>query len=299
MEQVMAILHDFDYFKPTTLVEAINLISNKRNAAILAGGTDLIVNLKEGAATPEIVVDIKSLKDLKKIEFKNNVLTIGALVTFTELLESEMIRKKFPLIWEVSKTVASVGIRNRATMVGNICSAVPCLDSGPLLCVYEAVVCVKSAIEEKTIPINDWFLGNKKTALKHGELVTHISIPSPTQKTAGCYVRLGRYCGEDLAQVNIALLAFANYTYRIAFGAVAPLPLRAYKIESFLNKIKINDTLLEQAKQLIPDEISPITDVRATKEYRLHMAKVMFERGMKTAIERLIGNGLEYGESLV
>lgn len=295
----MSILQDFDYFKPTTIEFAIDLISNNKNATILAGGTDLIVNLKEGTATPEIVVDIKSLKDLKKIEFKDNCLIIGALVTFTDLLESVVIKEKFPLVWEVSKTVASVGIRNRATMVGNICSAVPCLDSGPLLCVYEADVNVRSSKGKRKIPIKDWFLGNKKTALKHGELVTHISIPFPNQKTGGCYVRLGRYCGEDLAQVNVALLAFANNVYRIAFGAVAPTPLRANKIESFLNGKKINDHLIEQAKELIPDEISPITDIRATKEYRMHMAKVMFERGIKTAVERLNGDGLEYGESLV
>jgi CO/xanthine dehydrogenase FAD-binding subunit len=295
----MPILHDFDYFKPATLKETINLISNKKSAAILAGGTDLIVNLKEETATPEIIVDIKSLSSLNKIEFKDDSLRIGALVTFTDLLESPLIKEKFPLIWEVSKTVASMGIRNRATMVGNICSAVSCLDSGPLLCVYEADVCVKSTNGERIIPIEDWFLGNKKTALKNGELVTHISIPQQKQKTGGCFVRLSRYCGEDLAQVNLAILAFVNNTYRISYGAVAPVPLRANKIESLLSGKKINDTLIEQTKELIPDEISPITDVRATKEYRLHVAKVMFERGIKTAVERLNGGGLEYGISLV
>jgi CO/xanthine dehydrogenase FAD-binding subunit len=173
------------------------------------------------------------------------------------------------------------------------------LDSGPLLCVYEADVCVKSTNGERKIPIKDWFLGNKKTALKSGELVTHISIPYPNQKTGDCYVRLGRYCGEDLAQVNLAILAFVNNTYRISYGAVAPVPFRTNKIESLLSGKKINDTFIEQAKELISDEISPITDIRATKEYRLHMAKVMFERGIKTAVERLSGNGVEYGESLV
>ncbi len=295
----MPILHDFDYFKPTTLDEVISLISNNKNAAIFSGGTDLIVNLKEGTATPAIVVDIKNLMNLKKIEFKENSLEIGALVTFTDLLESDLIKEKFPLIWEVSKTVASVGIRNRATMVGNICSAVPSMDSGPLLCVYNALVHTISLKKERKIRMKDWFLENKKTALKNGELVTHVSIPFPNQKTGGCYVRLGRYCGEDLAQVNLALLAFADKTYKIAFGAVAPVPLRVNKIESFLNGKKIDNTLIKQAKELIPDEISPITDIRATKEYRMHMAKVMFERGIITAVARLNGDGLEYGESLV
>jgi len=122
------ILHDFDYFKPTTVDETLSLLSRFNNTAILAGGTDLIVNLKQGTATPEAVIDIKGLDELKVIKFENNRLSIGALVTFSELLESDIISEKFPLIMETSKTVGSVGIRNRATMVGNICSAVPSME---------------------------------------------------------------------------------------------------------------------------------------------------------------------------
>ena len=295
----MPILHDFDYFKPTTVDETLSLLSRFNNTAILAGGTDLIVNLKQGTATPEAVIDIKGLDELKVIKFENNRLSIGALVTFSELLESDIISEKFPLIIETSKTVGSVGIRNRATMVGNICSAVPSMDSGPPLCVYDADILVRGSGGERKIPVSGWFLEPGETSIKGGEFVTGISIPFPDKKHAGCYVRLGRYAGEDLAQVSIAILARSDNSYRIAFGAVAPVPVRAKQIEALLNGKKLNNSLIQQAKGIVPEEIAPISDIRASKEYRMHIAKVMFERGIKAAVDRLNGHGPEYGANLL
>jgi CO/xanthine dehydrogenase FAD-binding subunit len=299
MEIIMPILHDFEYFKPASIDETLNLLSRYNNAAILAGGTDLVLNLKQGIATPEAVVDIKGIDELGEIEFKDGQLLIGALVTFNDLIESDVVNDKFPLIMEVSRTVGSMGIRNRATMVGNICSAVPCMDSGPLLCAYDADILVKGQAGDRKIPVSGWFLGNRETSIKEGEFVTGISIPFPEKKHAGCYVRLGRYAGEDLAQVSIAILAFSDARFRLAFGAVAPLPIRAKKIENLLNGKKLDDVLIEKAKEIIPEEIAPITDIRASKEYRMHTAKVMFERGIKAAVDRLNGGGPAYGTNLL
>jgi len=285
------ILYDFEYFKPMLVSEAINLLLAHSNAAILAGGTDLILNLKQGIATPEVVIDIKGIDELKEIDLDGSHLRIGALVTFNDLIESDIVKDKFPLIAEVSKTVGSMGIRNRATMVGNICSAVPCMDSGPLLCVYDADILVSGSAGERKIPVSEWFLGNRETSIQEGEIVTGITIPFPDKKHAGCYVRLGRYAGEDLAQVSVDLLALSDDTYRIAFGAVAPIPVRAKKIENLLNGKKLDDVLIEKAKEIVSQEIAPITDIRASKEYRMHTAKVMFERGIKTAVDRLNGGG--------
>ena len=287
----MPILHDFEYFKPMLVSEAINLLLAHSNAAILAGGTDLILNLKQGIATPEVVIDIKGIDELKEIDLDGSHLRIGALVTFNDLIELDIVKDKFPLIAEVSKTVGSMGIRNRATMVGNICSAVPCMDSGPLLCVYDADILVSGSAGERKIPVSEWFLGNRETSIQEGEIVTGITIPFPDKKHAGCYVRLGRYAGEDLAQVSVDLLALSDDTYRIAFGAVAPIPVRAKKIENLLNGKKLDDVLIEKAKEIVSQEIAPITDIRASKEYRMHTAKVMFERGIKTAVDRLNGGG--------
>ena len=296
----MAIAHEFEYFKPESIEGIIELLLKyKGKARLLAGGTDLVVRIKDGLEFPEAVIDIKGLTELGKLEFKNNRLFIGSLVTFNDLIDSKVVEEKFPLLWESSKTVASMGIRNRATIVGNICSAVPSLDSGPALLVYEANVVVKGSEGERIIPILDWFLGPRKTALNADEFVYGITISLPEKKNGGSYVKLGRYNGEDLAQVGLGILALEGNEYRLAFCAVGPLPGRAKKIEALLNGKSLTDSLIEEAKNLVPEEISPITDVRATKEYRLHVAKIMFERGIKAAVERLNGKGPAYGKKLI
>jgi CO/xanthine dehydrogenase FAD-binding subunit len=291
----MPIVHDFEYFKPKTMAEALRLLSKQKRAAILAGGTDIINEIKEGIAKPDSLIDIKGLSSLKKIQFKDGKLSIGALVTFSEILKSSVIKKRLPVFAEAAKTVGSVGIRNRATMVGNTCSAVPCMDSGPLLSAYDAVITIQGLRGKRRIPISDWFRGPRKTALKKGELVTGIEITIPKIKHAGCYAKLGRYTGEDLAQASVLVLAFADHTYRVAFGSVGPVPIRAKQIEGLIGKEEITDILIAHAQALIPGIVTPITDIRATKEYRLQMCQVMFERALKTAINRLAGNGPEYG----
>jgi carbon-monoxide dehydrogenase medium subunit len=293
------IIHKFDYLKPKSLSEALTVLAQSKNAAILAGGTDLVDMIKENVAQPDVVVDIKGLDALNQIKFENDTLFIGAGATFSDLIESKIIKEKYPTIFEIAKTVASVGIRNRATVVGNICSAVPCMDSGPLLSAYDASVTIAGPKGTRNIPAVEWFVAPRKTALQKGELVTGVSLPYPKVKYAGCWVKLGRYTGEDLSQVNLLILAMADGTFRISFGAVAPVPVRAKKVEKLLNGQTITPSLIEKAKQLIEEEIKPITDVRATKEYRMHMAKVMFERGLNAAISRLNGNGPEYGTSVI
>ena len=295
----MPILSEFEYFKPSSVREAVRLLSKHKKPAVLAGGTDLINDLKEEIDEPDAVIDIKGIKELGGITYKNGVLTIGAAVTFSELLDSRVIQSRFPVIAEVAKTVGSVGIRNRATMAGNICSAVACADSGPLLAAYEALILVRGPKGKRKVPAAKWFRGNKRTDIKKAELVTAIEIPLPARRHAGCYVKLGRYSGEDLAQASVLILALPGKQYRVALGAVSPVPVRASKIETLLNGQDLSDALIAKCQALIPGLISPITDIRATKEYRSHMCQVMFERGIRAAASRFAGNGPEYGVSLI
>jgi CO/xanthine dehydrogenase FAD-binding subunit len=295
----MPILQEFEYFKPPTVREAVKLLTKHKKAVVLAGGTDLINNLKEDLDHPAAVIDVKGIGELHGIAFKDNVLTLGAATTFTELIESKIIQQKFPLIAEVAKTVGSIGVRNRATTVGNICSCVPCADSGPLLLAYEAVIVVRNAKRKRKIPAARWFLSNRKSNLKAGELVTAIKIPRPAARHAGCFVKLGRYSGEDLAQASVLILALPRHEYRVTFGSVSPVPLRASLIEKLLNGYEPDDKLIAEAQELIPKIVSPISDIRASKEYRLHMCQVMFERGLRAAAQRLDGSGPAYGTSLI
>ena len=265
----------------------------------MAGGTDLVVRLKDGRDEPAAVIDLKGIKELERLEASDDALLIGALVTFTDIIESETVREKLPLLWEAATNVASMGVRNRATLVGNICSAVPSLDSGPALLVHEAEVLVRGPDGQRRIPITEWFTGPKRTALGAGELVTGVAVPLPRDAHAGCYARAGRYAGEDLAQVGVAVLAFEGKRYRVAFCAVGPVPARAKRIEAVMEGNFPDPKLLWKARQRIPDEIAPITDIRASKEYRAHMAGVLLERSVLTAVRRLINRGPGYGQRVV
>ncbi len=292
----MPITTEFEYIKPKDMDEALHVFSlYKEKARALAGGTDLVVHLKENLARPEVVVDIKALQELAGFTLRDGKLRLGALVTFSDLIASPLIKSRFPLLWEASLTVASTGVRNRATVAGNICSAVPSADSAPVLAVYEAEVLTRSLKGERRIPIADWFTGPKKTALLPEEIVTSIELKLPEKKHAGCYMKLSRYEGEDLAQGGIAVLAFADNTYRLAVCALGPKPARCPKTEAVLNGGKLAEKLVDKAKETILQEVSPISDIRSSREYRLHMTQIMLGRALETAVARLFAKGPKYG----
>jgi carbon-monoxide dehydrogenase medium subunit len=296
----MAIAHQFEYVKPPTLREAVRLLARYgTRARALAGGTDLVGLISDGMIAPEAVVDLKGIPGLDRIEFKSGRLSIGALVTFSDLRDSQIVARKFPVIREMTGWVASVGIRNRATMVGNLCSAVPCCDSGAVLLVYDAAVLVAGPAGKRKVPLRKWFLGPRKTVLKRGEIATGVTVTLPKQKHGACFVKLRRYEGEDLAQASVTVLALAGNRYRVSFGSVAPRPIAAERIEALLEGHALSDDLIQQAVRLVPEAITPITDIRATKEYRLHMIGVMLERGLRAAVARLAGAGPDYGTSLI
>ncbi len=284
----MAIPYDFDYEKPDTLEDALQLLDRAGiNARLLAGGTDLVNEIKQGFRVPELLIDIKGLLALEKIEAVDNRLYIGALATFGMIRASQLIRDNAYILYEAAGLVASSGVRNRATMVGNICSAVACMDSAAPLLVHDAVVHCLSHGGEREVPVQEWFVDNRKTLIREKEMVTHVSIPLHEKKHAGAYQKMMRYTGEDLAQANVGVLLFADGTCHVAFGSVGPVPIRSPKLEAHLKAKGTGARSIAEAKDMIDDIIAPITDVRASKEYRMHMTKVMFERAMNTAGERL------------
>ena len=299
-ESDMALAHQFEYLKPGSLQETVEILSQAgHRAQILAGGTDLIPWIGEELLCPEVLVDIKEIEELAGIARGDHHIRIGARVTFNELIDSELIGRGFPLILEMAMAVASPGVRNRATLVGNICSAVPSCDSGPVLLVHQAEVLVQGASGERKVLMKDWFLGPRETALQAGELVTGVRLPVPEGKGDGCYVKLGRYRGEDLAQASVAVLTLPDDCWRIAFGAVAPTPMRAPGIESLISGKKITDEVIVEAQKLVPREIAPITDVRATRRYRLHMVQVMLERSLRASQSRCANGSPPYGMKLI
>lgn len=294
----MTIAHDFAYLRPGTLPEALAMLSEHEGAKLLAGGTDVVPWLRDDAITPDVVIDIKDIEGLSGIAVEDDVVRIGALVTFSDLVASEIVAEALPMLAEAAHTVASVGVRNRATLVGNICSAVPSCDGGPAVLVYEGSLEVIGPEGERSIPIGEWFLGPRSQSLGEGEIVTAVAIPVPGAH-GGCYVKLGRYRGEDLAQVGVAVVALPDKRYRVAYGAVGPVPFRAPGIEAHLAGKDLDDEALGGLATLIDEVISPIDDVRASKEYRTHMSRVMLIRGLAAAAARLEGGGPPYGESVI
>lgn len=296
----MAIAHQFAYHKAATLDEAVDVFTRAGpDARILAGGTDLIAWLRDDTVHPNTLIDIKGVPGLDEINLDGDHLYLGPLVTFSDLLTSPLVSEHLPILFEMSDTVASPGIRNRATLVGNICSAVPSCDAGPTLLVLDAVVGVLGPDGARTVPIADWFEGPRQTSLHHGEIVTGISIPLPPSPHGAIYLKLQRYEGEDLSQAGVTILVTPDDSFRIAFGAVGPIPARAPAIEQLLSGRTLTAELIATARQLVPEAISPITDMRATKEYRARMCEVMLERGLPAAVARRDGTGPSYGTRLI
>jgi carbon-monoxide dehydrogenase medium subunit len=255
--------------------------------------------LRDDLVEPDLLVDIKAIPDLATIGRRDDELTLGALVTFTDVIESEVVRRTAPVLAEMAHQVASVGVRNRATVVGNVCSAVPSLDAGPVLLVYDATVHVAGPAGARTVPLTEWFVAPKRTQLGAGELVTAITLHLPAVDHGAVFLKLARYSGEDLAQANLAVLTTAAHEHRLAFGAVAPVAFRAVEIEAMLLGKPLDERVIADARALVGGTISPISDVRASAEYRTHMCGVMVDRGLRAAASRLAGEGPSYPAHLI
>ena len=296
----MSIAQEFEYAKPASLKEALGLLARRTvgGAVPLAGGTDLVAWLRDGAVSPGLLVDVKGLAELRGIRLQGGKLWIGSNATFAEIIESPLVKKHAPLLVESSGLVASVGVRNRATIGGNVCSAVPCCDSGPALLVYEAVVHVATRRGMRRIPMKQWFLGPRRTSLAKGGIVLGFSLP--LAKHAAAFAKLKRYRGEDLAQASVAVRVDAKGVWRVAYGSVAPTPIRGPKVERLLKGVKKPDAArLKTAAALAEAEIAPITDIRGSHVYRRLMVGVMLKRAVRLAAARLAGRGPDYGINIL
>ncbi|SKC42408.1 FAD binding domain-containing protein [Maledivibacter halophilus] len=272
----------FDYFKPNSLKEASQmLIQNEENTHILNGGTDLIVRINEEIICPDVVVDIKGIKELYEIKYDEvKGLTIGACVTMNDLDWNEIVREKFKIVSDSAHMVGSSQIRNRATMIGNICNASPLADTATCLYALDAVVLIYGPNGEREVSIHDFILSVRKTCLKPGEIVTAIRIPEYKEKVFAPYQKLSRRKEVDLSTVCASVIK-VDGEIRIALGSVAPTPVRARKTEDFLKGKDLSDEVIYKAGAIASTEVSPIDDVRGSKEYRLEMVDILVRRGLR------------------
>lgn len=281
-------LSKFDYYKPDSLEKALAYLEKNSGTKILAGGTDLLILLRRDVERCEHILDIKDIPETKDISYRpNEGLFIGASITVNRISEDNLIREKYPALSQASDTLASYQIRNRATLVGNICNASPGADLSAPLLIYNAKVHIASMEGNRIVDINDFFTGVKKTVVKENEIVVGVSIPDVEPGDSSIYLRKARIKGHDLCNVGIALRLTAKKEVFLAMAAVATTPIRLTELESKVAIKEITPELGEWLKEEIKKYISPRRNsVRSSPEYRFHIAGVLAKKGLLTLMEK-------------
>jgi aerobic carbon-monoxide dehydrogenase medium subunit len=278
----------FQYLEPKTLEEAADLFSRYNGKAkVIAGGTDLMVRIKNKLIKPEYVIDLEAIPGLAKIKYDDaQELTIGALAKVSAVETSPLIKRHYPLLAEAAGRLGSVAVRNLATIGGNLCNAAPSADNAAALLCLSAKVKISGRQGARVIPLEEFFLDPGETALGKGELLTEIQVPVPAPDTKAVYIKHSLRGGADLALVGVAVLAvFDKDVYRdikIALGAVASTPIRAKKAETVLKGNKFDEKLIERCASAAAAESCCISDVRASAEYRQEMVEVFTRRALRS-----------------
>ncbi len=283
-------MKEFEMYEPKRVEEACGLLAKYRGRArILAGGTDLLVELKRRQLNPAALINLKKIKGLDKIRFtKKEGLRIGAMVTWTQLLDSKPVSRHYPLLRKAAATLGSMQIRNTGTLAGNIAQASPAAN-GPLpLLVYEAQCVIQGTNGGRIIPVEKMFRGVRKNALRRGAGLTEICVPVPPAGAKGTYYKFALRRAMDLAVVGLGALVWARGgtfdEVRIALGSVAPKPFRAKNAEKMLRGNRIEDQLIREAGETAAAQCAPITDIRASKEYRIELVKELTYSAIKESL---------------
>ena len=278
------------YLAPKTLEEACSMLYDyRKEARIIAGGTDLLVQMKHGEVLPNIIINIGGIVDQDYINFEERSgLRIGAQATIHSIASSSLIRARFGILAQAASELGTPRIRRRATIAGNLCHASPSADIAPALIVLGASLKMVAVDRERTVAVEDFFSGPGQTVLNPDEIVTEIQVPSLAPQSGGVYFKQTVRKTLDLAIVGVAVVTTMDgdilRAIKIALGAVGATPLRAKAAEGILRDKKVSNELLQQAGKAASDESSPIDDVRSSSEYRRRMVEVLTIRAIEQAI---------------
>jgi len=284
-------LKPFGYIAAKTADEAIALLAQHGSSAkILAGGTDLLADLKSASDAPSLIIDITRAEDLKGIGVVDDGLRIGALVTHSELMESPLIRDMFPALVDAAHSIGAVQTRNLGTVGGNLVTAVPSMDSGPALIALDASVTVASRAGRRRLALGELFVGPRQTRLGADELLLDIVIPRQNLGKPAAFQKFGLRKGQALALVNAAASLWTDRNGRfveprIALGAVAPTVIRAPQAEAYLAGRLITPEATVEAGRIAATEAKPISDFRASAGYRRDLIAVLVKRALAAALE--------------
>lgn len=287
----------FDYERPTSLEQVFQLLDERgEEAHLLAGGTDLAVGIRYGTIRPGVVIDLKQLPELAPaIRHTDEGFTVGANTVMTDLEEDDRIREGFPGLVEAAEVVGSMQIRNRATLVGNLCNASPAADTPPMLMALDVSVLISSPFGSRRLSIDQFLVGYRQTALQRGEVVTAVQIPKVGTRSGTAFVKLGVRRAMEIsivcagARIDLAEDGTVE-SAGIGLGSVAPQTVRPIRAEEMLVGNRPDPELLAAAGSSAIESCSPIDDLRGSAEYRRAMVPVLVRRALSAALQRA-GNG--------
>ena len=276
----------FTYHQPTTVEEATKLLAELSDVKVLAGGTDLIPKMKQRLLEPKNIVNLKKIKALEGIKETDQGIWIGAATKLRAIERNELIKEKIPLQYLATKTIGSVQIRNMGTLAGNVCNASPAADGALGLVAQDATVHIAGSKTSRDVPITDFFTGPGASVLEKDEIVTGFTVPVMDKDTGYHFISIGRMA-LDISTISIAATVTKKNgkvaAATISLGSVAPTPLRLPAIESYLVGKVLTDDVIWEAAEMVSNGIKPITDVRASAEYRKEAAKGMAMEAIKLA----------------
>lgn len=288
-------MRDFTYHAPASLPEALALLAEHRGKTkVLAGGTDLMLQLQDGLWAPEHVVDVRKIPELNALTFNRpDGLTIGAATSVRRIETSPIVRAEYPQLASAASEIGSVQIRNLASLGGNICTATPSADGVPALISLAATARIASVRGERLVDLESVFTGVRKTVLEPDELLIDLRIPGPPALTSGAYFKLATRPQMDLAIVGVATTLTLNpdatiQRVTICLGAVAPTPVRAREAEELLIGNPLSESRLAQAGAAAARAARPISDIRASADYRREQCDILTRRVVRLAVERAL-----------
>lgn len=288
---------EFDYVQPTTVETVLSqLAQNGKKAQLIAGGTDLLVQMKMERKTPACLIDLTHVPELRGIILKDDGLTAGASTSIRSLANAEGVRHRYTALAEACDAFSTVQVMIMGTIGGNLCNASPAADTAPALLVFDASVDLVSREGKRTVPLHEFFVGPGKTVLRDGEIMVSVQLAKTAKRTGSAFIKITRVVA-DIAKVSAAVKLVRDHDRivdcRIALGAVAPTPMRARGAEECLTGRQFDLKAVEEAAGVVEQEMRPITDVRATKEYRRRVSRVIVTDALKSAWERAGGGRLE------
>lgn len=282
------------YYRPETLKEALQLLQEYGDdCKIVAGGTDVVIRLKAQVLKVKAIIDISAIPELKEIRLEQDKAVIGATHDLMSMSKMpELCNSEWQIIAECAGHVSSTQIRNRATLGGNNCNASPSADTTPGLLISDAVVNVVGKDGARDIPIDEFFTGPGRTVLKPGEIVVSFTIPKQGDRCEAAYHKHAIRGDTDISIVCVGVRIGLDendcvYKARVALGAVAPTPIRAYDVEKYLVGKKLTDDVIEEAAKMASESIKPISDVRGSAEYRTEMVYVNMKHMICDAVEKI------------